>query len=52
MASSSLWQRFQQYLLRYEALGFGLDISRMKVTTGGHAGDDEFSVAPSRSNSD
>ena len=30
MASSSLWQRFQQYLLRYEDLGFCLDISRMK----------------------
>ena len=30
MASSSLWQRFQQYLLRYEDIGFSLDISRMK----------------------
>lgn len=30
MASSSLWQRFQQYLLRYEDLGFSIDISRMK----------------------
>ena len=30
MASSSLWQRFQQYFLRYEDLGFSLDISRMK----------------------
>ena len=29
MASSSLWQRFQQYLLRYDDLGFSLDISRM-----------------------
>jgi glucose-6-phosphate isomerase len=30
MASSSLWQRFQQYFLRYEDLGFCIDISRMK----------------------
>ncbi len=30
MASSSLWQRFQQFFLRYEDLGFSLDISRMK----------------------
>ena len=30
MASSSLWQRFQQYFLRYEDLGFSIDISRMK----------------------
>jgi glucose-6-phosphate isomerase len=30
MASSSLWQRFQQYFLRYDDLGFSLDISRMK----------------------
>src|ERR1043166_5081381 len=29
MASSSLWQRFQQYFLRYD-LGFSIDISRMK----------------------
>ena len=29
MASSSLWQRFQQYFLRYEDLGFSVDISRM-----------------------
>src|SRR3954471_11740184 len=29
MASSSLWQRFQQYFLRYEELGFSIDISRM-----------------------
>jgi glucose-6-phosphate isomerase len=29
MASSSLWQRFQRYFLRYEDLGFALDISRM-----------------------
>src|SRR3954464_4519972 len=29
MASSSLWQRFQQYFLRYNDLGFSVDISRM-----------------------
>ena len=30
MASSSLWQRFQQYFLRYDDLGFSIDVSRMK----------------------
>jgi glucose-6-phosphate isomerase len=30
MASSSLWQRFQQYFLYYRDLEFSLDISRMK----------------------
>lgn len=30
MASSSLWQRFQRYFLRYDDLGFSIDISRMK----------------------
>jgi glucose-6-phosphate isomerase len=30
MAPSSLWQRFQQHLLRYDDLGLSLDISRMK----------------------
>src|SRR6266705_4297634 len=30
MASSSLWQRFQEYFLGYRDLGFSLDISRMK----------------------
>lgn len=30
MASSSLWQRFQQYFLHYDDLGFSIDISRMK----------------------
>jgi glucose-6-phosphate isomerase len=30
MALSSLWQRFQQFFLRYDELGFSLDISRMK----------------------
>src|SRR5262245_33497551 len=30
MASSSLWQRFQRYLLEYPQLGFSLDISKME----------------------
>src|SRR5881409_1736835 len=30
MASSSLWQRFQEYFLCYRDLDFSLDISRMK----------------------
>src|SRR5436305_12211210 len=30
MASSSLWQRFQQYFLYHRDLDFSLDISRMK----------------------
>src|SRR5216117_4084060 len=30
MASSSLWQRLQQYFLYYRDLDFSLDISRMK----------------------
>src|ERR1043165_2259025 len=30
MATSSLWQRFQQYFLYYRDLDFSLDISRMK----------------------
>ena len=34
---SSLWDRYQKYLLRHEALGFSLDISRMRF------GDDFFS---------
>src|SRR3954462_11898654 len=29
MASSSLWQRFQQHFLRYDNLAFSIDISRM-----------------------
>src|SRR5436189_4359695 len=32
MASSSLWQRFQQYLLCYRDLDFSLDISLMKFS--------------------
>ena len=30
MATQSLWQRFQQYYLRYGDLGFSIDISRMR----------------------
>jgi len=30
MATSSLWQRFQQYYLHYDDIGFSLDISRMR----------------------
>src|SRR5437870_5365942 len=30
MASSSLWQRFQNYFVRYDDLDFSIDISRMK----------------------
>jgi glucose-6-phosphate isomerase len=30
VASSSLWQRFQRYLLEYPKLGFSLDISKTK----------------------
>src|SRR2546427_12994729 len=32
MASSSLWQRFQRYFLRYDKLDFFIDISRMKFS--------------------
>jgi glucose-6-phosphate isomerase len=32
VASSSLWQRFQQYFLRYADPDFSLDISRMKFS--------------------
>src|SRR6266545_6860355 len=32
MASSSLWQRFQEYFLYYRDLDFSFDISRMKFT--------------------
>src|SRR5713101_5175439 len=32
MASSSLWQRFQRYFLRYAKLDFSIDISRMKFS--------------------
>jgi len=34
MASSSLWPRFQKYLLRYEDLDFSIDISRMRFGDG------------------
>src|SRR5438067_5606775 len=41
-SSNSLWDRFQQYLLRYDDLGFSLDISRMRF------GDDFFEKMKSR----
>jgi glucose-6-phosphate isomerase len=34
MASQSLWQRFQQYYVRYDDLGFSIDISRMRFRDG------------------
>ena len=34
MTSQSLWGRYQAYLLRYEDLGFTLDISRMRFSDG------------------
>jgi len=34
MATDSLWQRFQKYFLRYDDLGFTLDISRMRFPDG------------------
>src|SRR3954471_5617125 len=34
MASTSLWPRFQKYFLRYDDLGFSLDISRMRFPDG------------------
>src|ERR1044071_5319571 len=34
MATDSLWQRFQNYFLRYDDLGFTLDISRMRFPDG------------------
>ena len=32
MSAHSLWGRFQQYFLRYDDLGFSLDISRMRFS--------------------
>lgn len=34
MASSSVWQRFQNYFLRYDDLDFSVDISRMTFPDG------------------
>ena len=34
MPTPSLWQRFQEYFLSYEDLGFSLDISRMRFPDG------------------
>jgi len=32
MGTNSLWQRFQQFYLHYDDLGFSLDISRMRFS--------------------
>jgi hypothetical protein len=37
MGSSSVWQRFQNYFLRYDDLDFSVDISRMKFPDGSSA---------------
>src|SRR5438477_770947 len=34
MATSSMWQRFQQFFLRYDDVGFSMDISRMNFPEG------------------
>src|SRR4029434_1574889 len=34
MAMNSLWQRFQQYYLHYDDIGFSLDISRIRFPDG------------------
>src|SRR5438094_3932723 len=34
MASSSMWQRFQQFFLRYDDVDFSIDISRMNFPDG------------------
>jgi len=34
MPTNSLWQRFQQYFLSYDDIGFSLDISRMRFPDG------------------
>jgi glucose-6-phosphate isomerase len=34
MSTQSLWQRFQDYFLRYDNLGFSIDISRMRFPDG------------------
>src|ERR1051325_4510231 len=34
MATSSMWQRFQQFFLRYDDVGFSIDISRMNFPDG------------------
>ncbi len=44
MMTSSLWPRFQQYFLRYNDLGFSLDISRMRFP-GDEPGAEKFSRA-------
>ncbi len=44
MDSTSLWPRFQKYFLRYDDLGFSVDVSRM------HFGDDFFASMEAKSN--
>jgi glucose-6-phosphate isomerase len=34
MSNQSLWERFQRYYLRYDDLGFSIDISRMRFPDG------------------
>ena len=34
MATSSMWQRLQQFFLRYDDVGFSIDISRMNFPEG------------------
>jgi hypothetical protein len=48
MACSSLWQRFQRYLLYYRDLDFSLDISRMKFPEDEEPSEDRFSVEEKR----
>jgi len=48
MASSSLWQRFQPYLLYCRDLDLSLDISRMKFPQNEQPSEDRFSVEEKR----
>jgi hypothetical protein len=48
MASSSLWQRFQRYLLYYRDVDLSLDISRMKLSENEEPSEDRFSVEEKR----
>ena len=34
MGSSSMWQRFQQLFLRYDDIGFSIDLSQMNFPEG------------------
>ena len=58
MASAALWQRFQQYFLRYDELGFSIKAAahllehlaandaRTTVSAGEQPAEDRFSIAP------